>query len=95
MQAFFHDDSRSSCLPGWFRAILPKSALQVEEEAWNAYPYTKTRYRCPFVEKFLLEVETKYLPDAGEIDNTFNLKAAELRQRNVGTCLGVSALVSL
>lgn len=22
---------------------MPKSALTVEEEAWNAYPYTKTR----------------------------------------------------
>ena len=51
--------------PGWFRAILPKSALRVEEEAWNAYPYTKTRYRCPFIEKFLLEIETKYLNDGG------------------------------
>ena len=40
-----------SHLPGWFKSLLPKSALTVEEEAWNAYPYTKTRYKCPFVEK--------------------------------------------
>ncbi|XP_077996316.1 membrane-associated phosphatidylinositol transfer protein 2-like [Glandiceps talaboti] len=68
-------------LPGWFRAILPKSALRVEEEAWNAYPYTKTRYTCPFVEKFSLEIETKYLPDPGTTENTFDLSAAELRSR--------------
>ncbi|XP_071487163.1 protein retinal degeneration B-like [Diadema antillarum] len=70
-----------SHLPGWFRAILPKTALRVEEESWNAYPYTKTRYTCPFIEKFSLEVETKYLPDAGHQDNVFNLSSAEAKSR--------------
>lgn len=69
---------------GWFRAILPKSALRVEEEAWNAYPYTKTRYKCPFVEKFLLEVETKYHNDSGEDDTVFNLTKSEKSQRTIG-----------
>jgi len=32
-----------SHLPGWIKGLLPKSALTVEEEAWNAYPYTKVR----------------------------------------------------
>lgn len=71
-------------LVGWFRAILPKSALRVEEEAWNAYPYTKTRYKCPFVEKLYLEIETRYLNDAGETDNVFNLTSSELKNRVVG-----------
>uniref|UniRef100_A0A8C6Q2F8 Phosphatidylinositol transfer protein membrane associated 2 n=1 Tax=Nothobranchius furzeri TaxID=105023 RepID=A0A8C6Q2F8_NOTFU len=31
-------------IPSWFRSILPKAALRVEEESWNAYPYTRTRY---------------------------------------------------
>nr|XP_009680886.1 PREDICTED: phosphatidylinositol transfer protein 2-like [Struthio camelus australis] len=31
-----------SHIPSWFRALLPKAALQVEEESWNAYPYTRT-----------------------------------------------------
>ncbi|CAL1546251.1 unnamed protein product [Lymnaea stagnalis] len=72
-----------SHLPGWFRAILPKSALRVEEEAWNAYPYTKTRYKCPFIEKFLLEVETKYLNDPGDDDGVFSLSKSEKAQRTV------------
>ncbi|KAJ8312604.1 hypothetical protein KUTeg_009977 [Tegillarca granosa] len=72
---------------GWFRAILPKSALRVEEEAWNAYPYTKTRYKCPFVEKFLLEVETKYVNDPGYQDNVFNLPSTEMKQRQVDSSL--------
>jgi hypothetical protein len=37
----------------------------VIEEAWNAYPYTKMKTTCPFVDKFYVDVETKYLPDGG------------------------------
>ncbi|XP_009472264.1 PREDICTED: membrane-associated phosphatidylinositol transfer protein 1, partial [Nipponia nippon] len=70
-----------SHIPSWFRALLPKAALQVEEESWNAYPYTRTRYTCPFVEKFSIEIETYYRPDAGQQTNVFNLSAAEKRQR--------------
>lgn len=72
-----------SHLPGWFKALLPKSALTVEEEAWNAYPYTKTRYTCPFVEKFFLEIETKYFNDSGYQENVFSLTSGDLRNRIV------------
>ncbi|XP_053800843.1 membrane-associated phosphatidylinositol transfer protein 1 isoform X4 [Vidua chalybeata] len=74
-----------SHIPSWFRALLPKAALQVEEESWNAYPYTRTRYTCPFVEKFSIEIETYYRPDAGQQTNIFNLSAAEKRQRILDT----------
>ncbi|XP_053678781.1 protein retinal degeneration B [Anopheles nili] len=72
-----------SHLPGWIKGLLPKSALTVEEEAWNAYPYTKTRYTCPFVEKFSLEIETYYFPDKGHQDNVFKLSGADMRNRIV------------
>ncbi|XP_067883020.1 membrane-associated phosphatidylinositol transfer protein 1-like, partial [Heterodontus francisci] len=72
-----------SHIPGWFRALLPKAALQVEEESWNAYPYTRTRYTCPFVEKFSIDIETYYKPDWGDQPNVFNLMSAEKRQRIV------------
>uniref|UniRef100_T1JJI2 DDHD domain-containing protein n=1 Tax=Strigamia maritima TaxID=126957 RepID=T1JJI2_STRMM len=74
-----------SHLPGWFKALLPKSALTVEERAWNSYPYTKTRYTCPFVEKFSLEIETKYFNDCGNQDNVFGLDDNDLRSRIVDT----------
>ncbi|XP_039218661.1 membrane-associated phosphatidylinositol transfer protein 2 isoform X4 [Crotalus tigris] len=67
-------------IPSWFRSILPKAALRVEEESWNAYPYTRTRYTCPFVEKFSIDIETYYIPDSGEQANVFNLSPAEKRQ---------------
>ncbi|XP_023246187.1 protein retinal degeneration B [Copidosoma floridanum] len=72
-----------SHLPGWFKSLLPKSALMVKEEAWNAYPYTKTRYTCPFVEKFSIEIETYYFPDNGYQDNVFKLSGSDLRNRVV------------
>jgi hypothetical protein len=55
----------------------------VEEEAWNAYPYTKTRYTCPFVEKFSLEIETYYYEDNGHQENVFHLTGSDLRNRIV------------
>nr|XP_033809836.1 membrane-associated phosphatidylinositol transfer protein 2 isoform X5 [Geotrypetes seraphini] len=67
-------------IPSWFRSILPKAALRVEEESWNAYPYTRTRYTCPFVEKFSIDIETFYKPDSGDHVNVFNLSPTEKRQ---------------
>ncbi|XP_015115012.1 protein retinal degeneration B isoform X2 [Diachasma alloeum] len=72
-----------SHLPGWFKSLLPKSALTAKEEAWNAYPYTKTRYTCPFVEKFSVEIETYYYPDKGHQENVFKLSGSDLRNRIV------------
>nr|CAG4646797.1 EOG090X00NX [Megafenestra aurita] len=72
-----------SHLPGWLKALLPKSAFIVEEKAWNAYPYTRTRYTCPFIEKFSLDIETVYREDCGDIDNVFKLSNSELNERAV------------
>ncbi|CAG0888834.1 unnamed protein product [Darwinula stevensoni] len=72
-----------SHLPGWLKSLLPRSALTVEEEAWNAYPYTKTRYKCPFVERFVMELETRYFNDNGFQDNVFGLSSKELQEREV------------
>lgn len=70
-------------IPSWFCAILPQAALRVEEESWNAYPYTRTRYTCPFVEKFSIDIETYYRPDTGNQVDVFNLSSAEKRLRTV------------
>ncbi|XP_051765709.1 membrane-associated phosphatidylinositol transfer protein 2 isoform X3 [Ctenopharyngodon idella] len=70
-------------IPSWFRSILPKAALRVEEESWNAYPYTRTRYTCPFVEKFSIDIETYYRPDTGCQNDVFSMSSAEKRQRDI------------
>ncbi|XP_014443575.1 membrane-associated phosphatidylinositol transfer protein 2 [Tupaia chinensis] len=70
-------------IPGWFRSILPKAALRVVEESWNAYPYTRTRFTCPFVEKFSIDIETFYKTDAGENPNVFSLSPVEKSQLTI------------
>ncbi|XP_053728547.1 membrane-associated phosphatidylinositol transfer protein 2-like [Synchiropus splendidus] len=70
-------------IPSWFCAILPQAALRVEEESWNAYPYTRTRYTCPFVEKFSIDIETFYKSDSGQQEDVFHLSPAERRQRTI------------
>ncbi|KFO23525.1 Membrane-associated phosphatidylinositol transfer protein 2 [Fukomys damarensis] len=67
-------------IPGWFRSILPKAALRVVEESWNAYPYTRTRFTCPFVEKFSIDIETFYKTDAGDSLDVFSLSPVEKSQ---------------
>ena len=52
-------------IPSWLRSLAPKSALEVHEESWNAYPRTRTKFSVPFVEKFMLEVDTVFQPDGG------------------------------
>uniref|UniRef100_A0A8C7QGG8 DDHD domain-containing protein n=1 Tax=Oncorhynchus mykiss TaxID=8022 RepID=A0A8C7QGG8_ONCMY len=69
-------------IPSWFCSILPQAALRVEEESWNAYPYTRTRYTCPFVEKFSIDIETYYKPDTGT-QECFNLSSVEKRTRTI------------
>lgn len=77
-----------SHLPGWLRNLLPSSALRVEEEAWNAYPYTRTIYKVPFVEKLTLDIETHYFDDGGQQDDVFQLSAEEKKARIVATGSG-------
>eukprot|EP01102_Stenamoeba_stenopodia_P016836 TRINITY_DN5927_c0_g2_i1.p1 TRINITY_DN5927_c0_g2~~TRINITY_DN5927_c0_g2_i1.p1 ORF type:complete len:257 (+),score=61.88 TRINITY_DN5927_c0_g2_i1:173-943(+) len=61
-----------SRIPGWLRYLMPASVLQVEEKSWNAYPYCKTEYTCPFLgSKFSITIETKYIADNGTNDEVF------------------------
>lgn len=68
----------------WLRSVLPTNALEAHEEAWNAYPHTKTRYSSPFLDRFNIEVETKYYNDPGNQENVFELTGDELKNRIVG-----------
>ncbi|KJE96268.1 retinal degeneration B-PD [Capsaspora owczarzaki ATCC 30864] len=70
-------------LPSWIKAVLPKSAFILYEEAWNAYPYTRTKYQCPLVDKFVLDIETRFYNDDGSQDNVFGLSNSELKERTV------------
>jgi len=73
-----------SRIPGWLKAIMPSTALQVDEKAWNAFPYCKTVYSCPFLgDRFSIAVETRYLPDNGGTENALKLTEEQLKTREV------------
>jgi len=72
-----------SHLHTWLSSFLPKAAQSIEEEQWNAYPYTKVIYSCPFLRRFSIEIETQYCADAGKQENVFGLSTTELRNRVV------------
>lgn len=64
-------------LPSMVKAVLPKDSLTVKECSWNAYPYTKTVFTTPALDKFNIDIETKFLSDPGISENVFNLSPDE------------------
>eukprot|EP01133_Synstelium_polycarpum_P014366 gene14366-16953_t len=72
-------------LPTWLKSFTPAS-LQIEEKAWNAYPYCKTSYACPLLgDRFSLSIETRYTQDAGTSENCLNLNPEDLAAREIDT----------
>ena len=55
-------------------------AFVVKECAWNAYPYTKTKFTISSFEKFSISIETRFLSDAGTTENVFNLEKDKLKE---------------
>lgn len=72
-----------SKLPSWLTAIAPASALQIEEEAWNAYPKCKTVLKCMYFTRFKLTIDTIHVADNGFSVNVHNLDAESLAIRQV------------
>lgn len=70
-------------LPTWLRSFLPKSLSTIKEEAWNAYPYSKNKIRTPFMDRFSIEIESKYLFGGSEQENVFALDDSQLAERIV------------
>jgi len=71
-------------LPGWIRAIIPSSALKLEERAWNAYPYCKTVITSPFLgEKFTFTIESRHAADDGTQPNPHGLDEKQLKAREM------------
>jgi len=71
-------------LPGWLKAIIPSSALKLEERAWNAYPYCKTVISSPFLgEKFTFIIESRHADDDGSQPNPHGLDEKQIKAREV------------
>jgi len=74
-----------SHIPAWLKSLIPGSMTEVEEKSWNAYPYVKTEYTCPFFgERFSITSETRYYDDDdGQQENVHKLSDAALKERQV------------
>ncbi|EGG23560.1 phosphatidylinositol transfer protein 1 [Cavenderia fasciculata] len=80
-EKIYHLGSR---LPGWVRALIPSSALKLEEKAWNAYPYCKTVLKSPFLgERFTFIIESRHALDNGSQNNIHNLSEKDLKNRDI------------
>ncbi|KAG6557712.1 hypothetical protein Mapa_000477 [Marchantia paleacea] len=73
----------ASKLPSWLVSLLPKKALILEEEAWNAYPHCTTILKCPFLNKFKLILDSTHVADRGTSNNALNLDPKTLKKRQV------------
>lgn len=80
----FHADERlPAALKTIAKLLFPKSALVFEEESWNFYPYTRTKYKHGYFKSFNIDIESKYLNDLGNNENAFGLTKSELSSRTV------------
>ncbi|KAG0567036.1 hypothetical protein KC19_7G105400 [Ceratodon purpureus] len=70
-------------LPSWLVSLVPKKALMLEEEAWNAYPKCTTVLKCPYFNKLRLILETTHIADRGATENALNLDAKTVKKRQV------------
>jgi len=81
-QKKYHLGSR---LPGWLCAVLPKTALVLDEAAWRLDEYTWTNVTSEYMkDNMTMLVESMHIPkDKGTIDNVFKLNEKQLKMREV------------
>jgi len=74
----------SSKVPRIVRAIAPANSLEIDEKAWNCYPYCRTEYSNRYMNTaFHIIIETRHEPGIGDIQNVHNLNQQELIKRTI------------
>ncbi|KAJ2161015.1 hypothetical protein GGF46_001817 [Coemansia sp. RSA 552] len=77
----YHLASRA---PAIVRALAPKEALELHEEAWNGYPSCRTVTTSPWMkDSFKMVTETMHLADRGETENALKASPETMAQREV------------
>ena len=78
----YHLQSR---VPTFIRVLAPKGALNIQEEAWNAYPYCKTVITNPEYMKagFEICIQSLHLPDLGDSENVHKLSEKDWKNTEV------------
>lgn len=75
----------ASKVPKLISALAPSGSLELQEEAWNAYPYCKTVLSNPnyMKENFVIKIETFHYADRGTSENIHELDKEKLKKREV------------
>jgi len=75
----------ASKVPAFIRWLAPAGALEIHEQAWNAYPYCRTVVTNPdyMKDNFYIKIETMHLADRGDSENVHNLPPELLKKREV------------
>jgi len=76
-----------SSLPSFLTMVIPSKALDVYEEAWNAFPSCKTVISCPLLgDRFNMTLLSMYKDnDDGNTPNALNLNKDQLSKRKIVT----------
>ena len=74
-----------SKVPSWIKMMAPTGSLEVHEESWNAYPYSKTVLSNPgfMKDNFSITIETFHIADRGQQENVHELDGKTLKDRQV------------
>ena len=74
-----------SKVPSWMKMIAPTGSLEVHEESWNAYPYSRTVLSNPgfMKDNLSITVETFHIADRGHQENVHELDRKTLKDRQV------------
>lgn len=74
----------SSKVPAFIRVLAPSNSLEVDEKAWNCFPYCRTEYSNRYMKDYFhIIIETRHEPGKGDIENVHNLDPKELGKRSV------------
>ncbi|CAO1406850.1 unnamed protein product [Diamesa serratosioi] len=75
----------ASKVPTFIRLLAPKGALEIHEEAWNAYPYCRTVITNPgyMKENFMICIESFHIGDVGDQANVHELTPEKLKTREI------------
>lgn len=78
----FHLQSK---VPAVIRLVAPKGSLEIDEKAWNDYPYCYTFINNPgyMKENFFIKVISWHKPGTGELENVHELTPEQLKSREV------------
>lgn len=63
--------------------VFSKAVLIFEEESWNSFPVSKTKFNYKYSKGFNIEINSKFTTDFGDSENIFNLSNKELSARIV------------